>query len=1106
MKRRASFLAFVAAALLSVSAFAQRTVSGTVTDAASGDGLPSVSVRVKGTNSSAVTNYDGKYSITAGQNAVLVFSALGYATQEVTATGAVVNVKLAESTSKLDEVVVTALGVTRDKKSLGFAVQEVSGAEVSSVKDPNFMASLSGKVAGVQIRQSGTMGGSANVVVRGYKSLTGNNQALFVVDGIPISNNVDNTSNQQTGRGGYDYGNAAMDINPDDIASISVLKGAAATALYGSRASNGVIMITTKKGASRKGLGVTVSTGLTVGKINKNTYTKYQKEYGQGYGQFYGPNGDSYFDSTDIDGDNILDGYLPTYEDASFGAKFDPSLMVYDWEGVYGDLTNGGAKMPYVAGKHDPTYFFKTALTKNNTVAVEGGTDISTFRVSATQMDQNGITPNSRLTRNNFNLNATVKPTNRLTVSAVANFVNQAGKGRMGTGYSGQNPNQSFKQWYNVGVDVAKLEEYYMKTGQNITWNAKGYGYGPIGSYEAGRPMYTDNAYFTAYESYNNDSRNRFIGNTAVQYQVNDWLDIFGRMSVDTYNSLQEERLAVGSIDVPYYVRRDRTFTESNFDLFANFNKDLNTNLNLSGSVGYNSRRTYQDYIGMSTNGGLVVPGVYALSNSVSTPNAPTEARSTVGVEGFFGRASLGYKKYLFLEGAGRYDVSSTLPAGKNGYFYPSVSGSFIFSELMANDFVSFGKARLNYAEVGNGAPAQSLYNTYVMGTAWDGISTASAPSQSNNPNLLPEQTRSSEAGLEMMFKDNRFGFDVSYYNATSFNQIMPARVSSATGTITKFVNAGTIRNRGIELSLNFNPIRTKNFNWNSTLNLTRNRNKVLSLFDGAESLQLGSVQGGVAIEARVGEAYGTIFGTQAAIDSVSGLPIVYDLSTHGVRYWKGPGNVWSKGVIGNINPDFIGGWNNQFKYKNVSLSFLIDFQKGGSLFSLDTYYGYATGLYDWSAGLNDKGGEVRGDPGTVTADGMSGDGGYRMPQVAYWNGTYNDDGSMHLEVRDDLYGNVMNYANSFGYARTANQHHIYDASFVKLRELNLTYSLPSSKLTGAIKGLDLSLTGRNLLILYKNVPYADPEAGLSAGNVQGNQSGAYPSVREVGVNVRLKF
>ncbi|MFZ9189877.1 MAG: SusC/RagA family TonB-linked outer membrane protein, partial [Schleiferiaceae bacterium] len=850
MKRRASFLAFVAAALLSVSAFAQRTVTGSVTDAATGEGLPSASVRVKGTNNAAVTNYDGKYSITAGQNAVLVFSALGYATQEVAASGAVVNVKLAESTSKLDEVVVTALGITRDKKTVGYAVQEVSGAEVTKVKDANFMASLSGKVAGVTIRQSGTMGGSSNVVVRGYKSLTGNNQALFVVDGIPISNDIYNTSNQRTGRGGYDYGNAAMDINPEDIDKVTVLKGAAATALYGSRAANGVVLITTKKGAARKGLGVTLSSGITVGSINPDTYVKYQKSYGPGYGSYYG-NTDTingvYTDyrmyDYDFDGDGNVDMVTPMEEDASFGMKFDPNLMVYTWESMV-----DGQKHPFVAGANDPTTFWENSTTFNNNLAIDGGSDNGSFRLSATKFDMKGIQPNSSLQRNTFNFNGSLKASNRLTVSTMATFTQQKGRGRSGTGYDARNVNQSFRQWFNVGADMAKLKQYYNDTKRNITWNP----YGPLYANPT-QPHYFDNPYFMVNESYQNDERNRLIGNMTANYRLNDWLDLTARANIDTYSDIQEERIAVSSVDVPEYTRRNRNFTESNLDLILTANRMIGSDINFNGNLGSNIRRTYFDYIGASTNGGLVVPGVYSLSNSVSAPAAPSEQHYAIGINGYFGRASFLYKNYLSLDLTGRYDISSTLPSTSNKYFYPSASLGLIFSELLDVDGISFGKVRANYASVGADAPANSLRNIYVMGTPFNGTPLATAPTTSNNPGLLPETTTSLEAGLEMQFADNRFGFDLTAYRAVSENQIMPARVSSATGTIFKYVNAGVIQNQGVELVLNASAIRTKDMGLDFALTYTRNRNKVVELFGDAESLQLTSNQGGFQLLAKTG-------------------------------------------------------------------------------------------------------------------------------------------------------------------------------------------------------------------------------------------------------------
>jgi len=1099
MKRRANLFALAVATFLSLSAYAQN-VTGSVTDAATGEPLPSVSVKEKGTSNAAITNFDGNYTIKAGKGAVLVFSSMGYASQEVSVTGTSMNVALAISASKLDEVVVTALGISRDKKSVGYAIQEVGGAEVNKVKDANFMSSLSGKVAGVNIRQSGTMGGSANVVIRGYKSLTGNNQALFVVDGIPISNQITNTGNQQTGRGGYDYGNAAMDINPEDIDKVSVLKGAAATALYGARAANGVILITTKKGTKRNGLGVSVTSGYTVGSVNPDTYVRYQNRYGEGYGAYYGPDTiagyptNGYMVAYDVDGDGIDDPCTPTTEDASFGLAFDPNFMVYTWESLYPELSTYGQKSAHVAGANNPLYFFEQSANTNNSVAIDGGNDNGSFRLSATQFSTKGIVPGSSLKRNNFSFTGSLKASDKLTVSTTAQFIQQAGRGRYGTGYDSRNPNQSFRQWFNVGVDMAKQKEAYELTGKNITWNPFGYGYGD----DATKPIYFDNPYFSVLENYQTDQRNRLIGNMMANYKINDWLDFMGRASVDTYSELQEERAAVGSVEIPGYIRRNRNVTETNIDMILSANKVFGSNdeFSFNGRLGSNIRRNSVEAISASTNGGLVVPGVYALSNSVNTPNAPGETAYQIGVNGLFAAASLGYKNFLYVDLTGRQDVSSTLPADGNTFFYPSATMSLVFSELIDVDAISFGKVRLNYAEVGADAPAQALADAYNMGTAFGSTSLASAPSTSNNAGLLPESTVSTEAGLEMMFLNNRVGFDVSVYDQTSFNQIMPAKVSSTSGTIYKYVNAGEINNKGIELSLSATPIQAGDFEWNTNLNWTKNTNMVVSLFEGAENLQLASVQGGITIEARPGQAYGVIYGTTHVRDA-EGRPVVYDMPAQygGVRYLVG-----DKDVIGNINPDWYAGWNNSFRFKNWTASVLLDMQMGGNFFSLDTYYGYATGVYDFTAGDNDLGNPVR----DLAIDG----GGYKINNVAYWDGsTVDGDGNPSGFVVGDYYADMHYYGNALGYARNAREYHVWDASFIKLREVALNYSVPSSYLgSTGIKGLDVALTGRNLAILWKNNPYSDPEAGLSAGNVQGYQSGAYPAVREVGVNVKLKF
>ncbi len=999
---------------------------------------------------------------------------------------------------KLEEVVVTALGISREKKTVGYAVQEVAGDEVTRAKADNFMASLSGKIAGVNVTQSGTMGGSANVVIRGYKSLTGNNQALFVVDGIPISNQITNTGNQRTGRGGYDYGNAAMDINPEDIAKVTVLKGAAATALYGSRASNGVILITTKKGTKRDGLGVSITYGVQRGTIDPNTYVKYQKEFGAGYGPYYGPdtlNGyftDAKIVAYDVDGDGILDPTIPTTEDASFGLRFDPNYDVYTWESLYPELATYGVAQPHVAPDTDGSDFYQESVTTNKSVSIDGGSDMGSFRVGMTQYDTKGIAPGSEMQRNNFSFNGSLNASDKLTVTTTANFIQQAAKGRNGTGYDSKNPNQSFRQWWNVGVDVNKLRQYYEQTGKNITWNPYGYGSGS----STLKPIYFDNAYFSAYENYQNDSRNRLIGNVAATYEINDWLSVLARASVDTYSEMQEERVAVTSVDVSRYGRKNRSFTESNLDLVLTANKQLTDDISFNGNLGANSRRTSVDYISAATNGGLVVPGVYALSNSASTPDAPYESAYTIGVDGFFARASVGYKNFLYVDLTGRQDKSSTLPAANNTYFYPSATLSLIFSELIDVDAISFGKLRFNTAQVGSDAPAQALLNSYNMGTAFGSTSLASAPSTDNNANLLPEVTNSTEVGVEMMFFNNRVGLDVSLYDQTSSNQIMPTKVSSSTGSIYKYVNAGVINNKGIELSLSATPVRTDDFEWNMNLNWTKNTNMVESLYGDLESLQLASVQGGITIEARPGQAYGNIYGVANVYDD-AGRRVVYDMpgSYGGVRYLRGDAD-----VIGNINPDWMAGFNNSFRYKNFTASALLDMRMGGNFFSLDTYYGFGTGIYDITAGTNDLGNSVR----DLAADG----GGVKVTDVAYWDGaTVDADGNPSGFVAGDYYADMHYYGNAFGWARAPKDLHVYDASYLKLREVSLSYSVPSDMIASyGIQGLDIGLSGRNLAILWKNAPYTDPEAGLSAGNIQGYQSGAYPAVRQIGWNVNIKF
>jgi TonB-linked SusC/RagA family outer membrane protein len=1066
--------------------FAQeRAVSGKVSDN-TGMPLPGVSVLVKGTKSGAQTDFDGKYTIKASPSQILIFSYVGMTTQEVKASSATVNVKLNADSQELSEVVVTtALGIKREKKALGYATQEVKGDAVSNVKSSNFVNSLSGKVAGLDIKASGTLGGSTQVIIRGNNSISGNNQALFVVDGVPVDNSNTNSSDQVTGRGGYDYGNAASDINPDDIETINVLKGAAATALYGSRASNGVIMITTKKGKIQKGIGVTVSASFTAGTADKETLPKYQNKYGAGYGPYY-DSADGYFGLADINGDGIDDLTTPFTEDASYGAAFDPNKLVYQWNSIYPQLTDTYQKAtPWVAGKNNPNYIWGTATTAINTFTIDGGTDKGTFKLGYTNLNQEGNLPNSSLKRNTINFSASHNLSDKLKASASLNFIKNDGKGRNGTGYSSLNVMQQFRQWNQMNVDYKEQEAAYLQTRENITWN-------PNSSTNL-KPIYSDNPYWTFYENYQTDTRSRYFGNAMLEDKLTSWLSIMGRFSFDTYNELQEERINVGSADVSKYTRYNNNVAEYNYDLMLNFNKNLTEKLNLEGNIGWNLRNNIQNSIFASTNGGLNKAGLYSLTNSKDPLVAPVEYAANSMVDGEYIRASLGYDNLAYLEGTWRTDRSSNLPKDNNRYDYFSVSGSLVFSKFIEAKWLSFGKLRANYAEVGNDTQPYRVFNTYVIGSPFKGTGIASTNGTLNNAELLPERQESYEFGIEMAFLNKRLGFDVSYYHDLNINQITSIPLSTATGYNSSVLNAGTMQNEGWEVQFNATPLKSKDFKWDLNLNWSTNESLVVELLNGIENLQIASLQGGVSINATPGQPYGTIRGSDF-IYAANGQPIVNQTgsaSRIGTYQRTSASNI----VIGDINPDWKAGLNNSFTYKNVNLSFLIDMQKGGDVFSLDTWYGYATGMYDFSAGNNDLGNPVRnpivGTPGNYAAN----SGGFIVDGVAP-DGTPN-------QVRAN--GSV--YTTAWGYARAPNKLHVYDAGYIKLREATITYNFESKTIEKTpFTNVGLSLIGRNLWIIDKSTPYADPEAGLSSGNVQGYQSGAYPAIREIGMSLKLQF
>jgi len=1065
------FLTLFIALLVQISFAQERIVTGVVTDN-SGMPIPGVNVLVKGTKLGTQTDFDGKFSISATPTQTLVFNFVGMKSQEIVASSATINVKMKDDAVELEGVVVTALGIKREKKSLGYSTQEVKGSDVSDTPITNFADALSGEVAGLDVQSSGTLGGSSNIIIRGYNSISGSNQALVVIDGTPVLNDTNNSADQRTGRGGYDYGNAAMDINPDDIESINVLKGAAATALYGSRASNGALIITTKKGKKGEGIGVTFTSSMTAGTVDSETLPKYQTKYGAGYGPFYDdPSG--YFSYFDINGDSNNDLVVPFTEDASYGAAFDPNLLVYQWTSIFPQLPGYLQATPWVAAKNNPNSVFETALTKTNSISFGKSTDKGSFRMGFTNKIQEGVMPNSEIKRNTITFAGSQNLTDKLMASVDFSYTNNKGKGRNGTGYDGNNPMQAFRQWFQTNVDMKQQKDAFFSTGENITWN--------VNSVSDLSPIYTDNVYWVLYKNYQSDSRDRYTGNFKLDQKINNWLSLMGRFAFDSYSEIREERTEVGSANVSRYNVVNRKASEYNYDLMANMNYDINKDLNINGLVGFNLRVNKLNSLEAETNGGLVTPGLFTLSNSVNplTSEDYNKVDYTKKVDGVFAKVGLGYKGTYYLDVTGRRDRSSSLPVKNNTYFYPSVSTSIIFSNLIKKDWLTFGKIRANYAVVGNDTDPYQVFNTYGVGASFNGAATATNPSFFNNPNLKSEESQDIELGLELQLFKNRLGLDLSYYNRKTVDLITPIAVSSGTGATNLWLNGADMENKGIELVLNGKPIKTENFSWDIKFNYAKNRSEVTRLAEGVEFIQLASVQGGVTLGAALGEPFGVIRGRDF-VYSDSGERVV---GTNGY-YLRTSG---SNEIIGNINPDWTGGVKNTFRYKNVSLGFLIDIQKGGDVFSLDTYYGYATGLYDFTAGTNHLGNPVR----DAVADG----GGVILPGVQA-------DGTPNTVVAD-----ATTYANPWGYVRTPQASHVYDASFVKLREVSLTYNF-SDKIAKSIfmQNLSLSVIGRNLWIIHKNTPYADPESGLSAGNIQGYQSGVYPAVKEIGASLKFEF
>ncbi len=1029
-------------------------VSGTVTDT-SGEPIPGVNVVVKGKDQGTATDFDGNYSIRVNPGSMLVFSSIGYQTVEKPVNkGGTLNIILKQSASQLDKVVVTAMGIKREKKSLGYAIQEVKGKDISKNNSTNLVDAFSGKIAGVQIQSTGNIGGSTRILLRGATSLTGNNQPLFVVDGVPIDNSNFGSFGQAKGvrddtNGNIDYGNAAQDINPEDIASISILKGPNAAALYGSRASNGVILITTKSAKNKKGVGLSIN--QTTAMETAYDFPPLQNIYGGGQSLTF----------TNFDGNGVPIQNVQT--DESWGPKLDGQL-VRQWDG----LGQGGEVRPWSPHPDNYKNYFQTGVTNKTNVAFSQAGDIGNYRLSYTNLSQTGIVPNSQIKRNTISakLNGKVK---RFSVSSSLNYVNNQGKGRPKTGGSSDNPVYNLVIWTQRQIDIDRLRNYEAPDGKQITWRTYGLN---------DRTVRANNPFWLAYKDYQDDERNRFFGNIKTQYDLTDNYSVYLRYSLDTYADQRRDRRAVGSRYTPYFISQMYDFNETNIDGGINYNnKQLTKDISLNANLGFNLMSHRLEVNKGATQGGLNLPDIYSLSNSIDRPYV-VRGLYRKKINSLFGNASFGYKNYLFLDLTARNDWSSTLPPDNWSYFYPSITGSFVFSEVLNSDIINFGKIRLGWAKVGNDTAPYRLYSTYIQGNPIGGAPAFYLPTTSNNPFLKPEITTSLEAGLNIAMFNNRLGFDITYYDGNTKNQIIPIDVSQATGYDKKWVNAGKIKNSGIEMSLN-GRILNKDLKWDMNLNWAQNNNEVVELAQGMKSYVMSSFYGGVTLESRVGEPYSSIYAIKIK-RTPDGQKIVN--STTGY-YEKDD----EKSFMGSVLPDWTGGISNTFKYKNFTLSGLIDFQKGGVIF----LRGYQTAIYAGTMKITAENG-VR--ERALIAEGV-------MQTGVDGNG-------------NPIYSeNTTPAANNKEYFRlmrkTPGDFTVFDASFIKLREVTLQYRIPNSFVSKLkMKNASIGITGRNLAILFRHTPegYNPESAGNASGNIQGREYGQLPTARSFAFNLNISF
>lgn len=1059
MRRNLKNLFVLGSLLCGASLFAQeKTVTGTVKDQ---DGLPVADAVVKTSGGKEVyTDENGSFSVETNKGEVVTIESFGLPTQTfMVGDQNTYSVTIAPSEDiQLGEAVVTALGITREKKSLGYASQEVKGDIISQGRGQNALQSLSGNVAGAQITSPSGLGTSARIVLRGIGSVTGENRPLIVVDGVPMDNSNYNSTSTQGGSGGRDYGDGSFDINPDDVESINVLKGGPAAALYGSRANNGVIMITTK--SAKKGRDeIIINTGVAFESLN--IQPKLQQLYGGGF--------EESFQQANINGINY--NIVDYAADESWGPRLDGQQVLH-WDAFdANDPATYLKTRAWSPAQANYKTLYQTGIAYTNSVSFSKSYENTSARMSLSHVDQSGILPNTSLKRTTANLNLSTRFNDKLTAKGGITYVRTNGYNRPEFGYGDNSIPQKLYQWGQVQLDYNRLKNYKTASGEQRSWNRT--------AWNDARPKFSDNPYWLLYENTSYDQRDRFYGNFELKYDILPGFYAVANVYGDNTTLNINSRVAVGSQAQDGYSENIRERTEMNYEGRLHLDKKWG-DFSLNAFAGVNRRHETYSAFNANTNGGLIVPGLYTINNSYQQASVTT-SKSKRRVNSVYASASLGFMDTFFLEATARNDWSSTLPKGNNSYFYPSFTGSFVFSQLVDAQWLKFGKLRAGWSQTGNDTSAHQIYDTYEN-TAFSGSSFNQYPYfltslSKKNQFLKPETKTSWEVGLEMQFFKNRFGFDVTYYNEETEDLIMGVEFGAETGVTSKILNAGRSVNKGIEAMVNVVPIRTNDFEWGINVNFSKNDNKIVELYGDLETLQIGSAPFKASLVAAVGEKYGQIRGTDFIYDS-EGNKVV---GANGLYLSSDVKN------LGSIIADWNMGIRNSFTYKNFTLSALVDIQQGGKYFSVTNMFGHYSGMLEETAANNvrETGVVAQGVTGTVVR---------------------NSDGSYTVTNTAENTTNVSAY-NYFGhYYAGPTAQNVFDADYVKLREVTISYAFPE-KLRGPFSNVIVSAFGRNLGTWGLDNKHIDPEqASGGSGNIQGMEGGSLPSTRTYGMNLKLQF